>query len=98
MKSLIRHIRECLPTFIGYILVLFACNGLYAQGTIQRQVKISNANGNIVTLQTDTPTTSYTINFPNNSNPSLTTASLLYATGSGNLTWSPTLGDDAYPY
>jgi hypothetical protein len=70
-------------------------NRSYAQGTIQRQVKISNANGTIVTLQTDTPTTSYTLNFPNNPNPSLTTASLLYGVGDGNMAWSSTLGADS---
>ncbi|HEY6172048.1 MAG TPA: hypothetical protein VIX80_07315, partial [Candidatus Kapabacteria bacterium] len=88
--------RISLLTFVACLLMsCILLNKSYAQGTIQRQVKISNANGNIVTLQTDTPTTSYTLNFPNNPNPSLTTASLLYGVGNGNMAWSPTLGADS---
>lgn len=96
MKSLKAHMKTYLLAYVSCIIVVCTFYGTsFAQGTIQRQVKISNANGNIVTLQTDTPTTSYTLNFPNNPNPSLTTASLLYGVGDGNMAWSSTIGADS---
>ena len=96
MKRLVTHMKTYLLAYASSIIVVCMFFGnSFAQGTIQRQVKISNANGNIVTLQTDTPTTSYTLNFPNNPNPSLTTASLLYGLGNGNMAWSSTLGADS---
>jgi hypothetical protein len=96
MRSLTNQIRNITLTFVGsvFVVCMLAISG-FAQGTLQRQVKISNANGNIVIVQTDTPTTSYTLNLPNNPNPSLTTASLLYGIGDGKMSWSSTLGADS---
>jgi len=88
--------RNIVLTFVGsvFVVCVFAISG-FSQGTLQRQVKISNANGNIVIVQTDTPSTSYTLNLPNTPNPSLTTASLLYGIGDGKMAWSPTLNADS---
>lgn len=96
MRRLTIQSRATVLTFVGSILVVCMFIGsAFAQGTLQRQVKISNANGNIITLQSDTPTTSFTINLPNSPNPSATTASLLFGIGTGNMTWSSTLGADS---
>lgn len=96
MRRLTIQSRTTVLTFVGSIFVVCMFIGsAFAQGTLQRQVKISNANGNIITLQSDTPTTSFTINLPNNPNPSLTTASLLFGIGSGNMSWSSTVGADS---
>ncbi len=96
MRRLTIQSRTTVLTFVGSILVVCMFIGsAFAQGTLQRQVKISNANGNIITLQSDTPTSSFTINLPNNPNPSLTTASLLFGIGSGNMSWSSTVGADS---
>lgn len=96
MRRLTIQSNALLLTVVGSMLVvcLFG-SSLFAQGTLQRQVKISNANGNIITLQSDTPTTSFTISLPNNPNPSFGTASLLFGIGNGQMVWSSTLGADS---
>ncbi|MBS1904501.1 MAG: hypothetical protein JSS75_12405 [Bacteroidetes bacterium] len=65
---------------------------VYGQASLQRGVRISNANGNIITILTGTNPLSYTLLLPPTSNPSTTSASLLYGIGSGQLGWTNTGG------
>jgi hypothetical protein len=71
--------------------ILFAAP-LFAQGSVQRTVSITNANGNTIKLQSGVGTAAYDITLPLTSNPSPTTYSLLTASGSGQLGWTPTTG------
>src|SRR5580692_11098069 len=84
-----------LKRFSVFYILLFLCLGaanLRAQASLQRGVRISNANGNIVSLQTGATTLTYSLTLPLSSNPSLTSASLLYGTGTGNLGWTDATG------
>ncbi|MEP7234630.1 MAG: hypothetical protein ABI778_04970, partial [Ignavibacteriota bacterium] len=55
-------------------------------------MRISNANGNIVSIGTGGTTLTYSLTLPLASNPSLTTASLLFGSGTGNLGWTDATG------
>ena len=65
---------------------------IFAQATVQRAVRISNASGNYLTMQTAIGAQTFTLTLPQTINPSLTTGSILYALGSGNLNWTSASG------
>src|SRR5205823_4119135 len=65
---------------------------VFAQASAQRQVNISNANGNIISINSGVNPQAYSLTLPQTSNPSLTTASLIYGIGSGNLNWTNATG------
>ncbi len=79
-------------TFAVIIAIGASISSIWAQASMQRGVRISNSNGNIVTIQTGTNPSTYTLQLPLTSNPSLTSASLLYGIGSGQLDWTSSTG------
>ncbi|HYM21126.1 MAG TPA: hypothetical protein VEW28_09005 [Candidatus Kapabacteria bacterium] len=68
---------------------------VFAQASMQRGVRISNSNGNFIALLTGLNTQNFTLTFPPASNPSTTTASLLYGIGNGQLNWTDATGGAA---
>jgi hypothetical protein len=87
-----------LKRFSVFYILLFVClstEAIHAQASMQRGVRISNANGNIITIQTGLNPQTYTIVLPLISNPAPTTGSLLYGLGSGNLNWTDATGASA---
>src|SRR5476649_2000685 len=84
-----------LKRFSVFYILFFLCFGalvVHAQASLQRGVRISNANGNIVSILTGGTTQTYSLTLPLASNPSLTTASLLFGFGTGNLGWTDATG------
>ncbi len=84
-----------LKKFSVFYVLFFICltaTIVRGQASMQRGVRISNANGNIVTIQTGIAPQTYSLVLPLTSNPSLTTASVLYGLGTGNLTWTDITG------
>ena len=84
-----------LKRFSVFYILLFLCLGAAtsrAQASLQRGVRISNANGNIVSILTGGTTQTYSLILPLASNPSLTTGSLLYGLGNGDLNWTDAAG------
>ncbi|HXC05384.1 MAG TPA: hypothetical protein VNZ86_11570, partial [Bacteroidia bacterium] len=84
-----------LKRFSVFYILLFLCLSttiIRAQASLQRGVRISNANGNIVSILTGATTQTYSLTLPLASNPALTTASLLFGTGTGNLGWTDATG------
>lgn len=89
-----RSTRVWLPVLVASLICVFATQS-FAQGSLQRTVKISNDNGNTVTILTDTPTTAYSLYLPNSSNPQSGVASLLYGVGNGKLGWTSASAADS---
>src|SRR5258708_30676812 len=86
MNRIIFCYRMVLKKFSVFYVLLFICLGaadMFAQASLQRGVNISNPNGNIVSIQTGLNPQGYSLILPLASNPSPTTASLLYGSGSG---------------
>ncbi|MDP4237542.1 MAG: hypothetical protein Q8919_13950, partial [Bacteroidota bacterium] len=84
-----------LKRFSVFYMLLFlglAASIARGQASMQRGVRISNSNGNIVSIQTGTGTATYTLSLPLTVNPALTTASVLYGIGTGNLNWTDVTG------
>lgn len=78
--------------FLALVILPFVA---YGQGSMQRLVRISGDNGNIVSLSAGNPAATYTLTLPPNTNPSTTAASVLFGTGSGLLDWTPASDADS---
>ena len=84
-----------LKRFSVFYVLFFICLAatiVRGQASMQRGVRISNANGSIITIQTGIAPQTYSLVLPLTTNPSLTTASVLYGLGTGNLTWTDITG------
>jgi ABC-type multidrug transport system permease subunit len=76
------------PWFILFIALVILPLTAFGQGSMQRLVRISGDNGNIVSLSAGNPAATYTLTLPPTINPSTTAASVLFGTGSGLLDWT----------
>lgn len=77
------------PWFALFIALVVVPVTVFGQGSMQRLVRISGDNGNIVSLSAGNPAATYTLTLPPAINPSQTAASVLFGTGSGLLDWTP---------
>lgn len=78
--------------FVALVIVPVAA---FPQGSMQRLVRISGDNGNIISLSAGNPAATYTLTLPPNINPSTNAASVLFGSGSGLLDWMPSSSSDS---
>jgi hypothetical protein len=83
------------PRFALFFALVVLPFVVYGQGSMQRLVRISGDNGNIISLSAGAPAATYTLTLPPNINPSTSAASILFGTGSGLLDWTPAAGSDS---